>query len=347
MSEASTLRLTLARIGRLLETWGPFFALVLLLGYNGFFGENAELFRRPENLRNIVNQNAAMGIVAVGMTLVIIAGGIDLSVGSIMALAGATALTLVNRFMAGSEGDPGLSEGAAVTVGLAIGLAAGLGCGLLNGLLVTVGRIPAFIATLGGLVAYRSITLAIADAGEIRSESPELFGSFGSMQFPFLPLSDRTLTITLNIILFVAVAIVGQVLLSRTRFGRHLVAVGGNEQAARYSAIPVGLVRLGAFAIMGACAGLAGLMLSSRMNSVSSSQLGLNVELDAIAAVVIGGTSMAGGRGRVWGTVVGVLILAIINNMLVMRGVSVHWQGFVKGVIIVLAVLIQRGRPAS
>jgi ribose transport system permease protein len=143
------------------------------------------------------------------------------------------------------------------------------------------------------------------------------------------------------------VAIVGQVLLSRTRFGRHLVAVGGNEQAARYSAIPVGLVRLGAFAIMGACAGLAGLMLSSRMNSVSSSQLGLNVELDAIAAVVIGGTSMAGGRGRVWGTVVGVLILAIINNMLVMRGVSVHWQGFVKGVIIVLAVLIQRGRPAS
>ena len=220
MSEASTLRLTLARIGRLLETWGPVFALVLLLGYNGFFGENAELFRRPENLRNIVNQNAAMGIVAVGMTLVIIAGGIDLSVGSIMALAGATALTLVNRFMAGSEGDPGLSEGTAVAFGLAIGLAAGLGCGLLNGLLVTVGRIPAFIATLGGLVAYRSITLAIADAGEIRSESPELFGSFGSMQFPFLPLSDRTVTITLNIILFVVVAIVGQVLLSRTRFGR-------------------------------------------------------------------------------------------------------------------------------
>jgi len=326
---------------RFLERFGPLAALLLLLAYNGLVGENAELFRRPENLRNIVNQNAATGVVAVGMTLVIIAGGIDLAVGSIMALAGAVALTLVNRLIEGS----GLGEGAAVAIGMAAGLLAGVGCGLVNGLLVAIGRIPAFIATLGGLVAFRSLTLALADAGEIRSASPNLFGSFGTLSFPLIPLADRWLGVTLNILLFLAVAVVGQVVLSRTRFGRHLVAVGGNELAARYSAIAVGRVRIAAFAISGACAGLAGLMLSSRMNSVSSSQLGLNVELDAIAAVVIGGTSMAGGRGRVWGTVLGVLILAIINNMLVMRGVSVHWQGFVKGVIIILAVLIQRGRP--
>ncbi len=325
------------------ERYGALVALLLLFGWNALFAENAAVFRKPENLRNILNQNAATGIVAVGMTLVIVAGGIDLAVGSVMALAAAVALLAINAGIAA-----GLSEGVAVAGGLGIGLLTGLACGIVNGLLVTVGRLPAFIATLGGLVAYRSITLALADAGEIRSDSQEVLSSIGRGGVPVIPgtwlESGRTLTFTWNIVLFFLVAALGSILLARTRYGRHLVAVGGNETAARYSAIPVDLVRLGAFTLMGLCAAVAGLMQAARMNSVSSSQLGLQMELDAIAAVVIGGTSMAGGKGRVWGTVIGVLILAIINNMLVVAGVSVHWQGFVKGVIIILAVLIQRGR---
>lgn len=332
-----------AHLASFFERYGALVALGVLLVWNVFFAQNAEVFRRPENLRNLLNQNAATGIVAVGMTLVIVAGGIDLAVGSVMALVAAVALLTTNALI-GS----GVGEGAAVALGFGAGIATALACGLINGLLVTVGRLPAFIATLGGLVAYRSITLALADAGEIRSQSTSILSAIGRGGIPILPgswlASGRTLYFTWNVILFLVVAIAGQVLLARSRLGRHLTAVGGNETAARYSAIAVDRVRLTAFVLVGLCAGLAGLTQVARMNSVSSSQLGLQMELDAIAAVVIGGTSMAGGKGRVWGTVVGVLILAIINNMLVVADVSVHWQGFVKGVIIILAVLIQRGR---
>jgi len=142
------------------------------------------------------------------------------------------------------------------------------------------------------------------------------------------------------------VVVLGQLTLSRTRLGRHLVAVGSNELAARYSGVPVARVKLWSYTIVGFCAALGGIASTVRMNSVSSSQLGLYAELDAIAAVVIGGTSMTGGRGRVWGTLLGVLILVMITNMLSLWQVEVYWQGFVKGVIIVLAVLIQRGRAS-
>lgn len=331
------------RIADALERHGVLLALGLLIVWSAFFSEGAETFRRPENLRNILNQNAATGVVAVGMTLVIVGGGIDLAVGSVMALAAAVAVMTTNALLAS-----GMGEATAVWLGLGAGLATGGACGCVNGLLVTLGRLPSFIATLGGLVAYRSITLALADAGEIRSSSQSVLQSLGRGGVPLLPgswlESGRPLMVTWNILIFLLVAVLGQVALARTRFGRHLVAVGGNEVAARYSAIDVERIRAATFVIVGLCAGLAGLMQAARMNSVSSSQLGLQMELDAIAAVAIGGTSMAGGRGRVWATVVGVLILAIINNMLVVAGVSVHWQGFVKGSIIVLAVLIQRGR---
>jgi len=335
----------LARIAGLFERYGVIVAFLVLLVWNAVFAESAADFRRPENLRNILNQNAATGIVAVGMTLVIVAGGIDLAVGSVMALCGAVALVVANALAL-----RGFGETSCVIAGLLAGLATGIACGTVNGLLVTLGRLPAFIATLGGLVGYRSITLALADAGEIRAAKTDLLGAIGRGGIPVIPStwmeSGRTLTFTWNIILFFVVAIVGQVLLSRTRYGRHLVAVGGNETAARYSAVAVDRVRLIAFVLVGLCSAIAGLMQTARMASVSSSQLGLQMELDAIAAVVIGGTSMAGGKGRIWGTVLGLLILAIINNMLVMSAVSSHWHGAVKGMIIVLAVLIQRSRRA-
>jgi ribose transport system permease protein len=149
--------------------------------------------------------------------------------------------------------------------------------------------------------------------------------------------------VTYAILAFLAIACVAQWFLSQSRFGRHLVAVGANETAARYAGIAVGWVRFRAYAIMGLLAGVAGLLQSSRMNSVSTSGLGVGAELDAIAAVVIGGTSLRGGFGRVWGTVIGVLILGMITNILTISGVSPYWQGAVKGGVIVLAVLVQRG----
>lgn len=337
------MRSALAILGDVLQRYGVIAAFIALVAWNAGLAENAEIFRRPENVRNILNQNAAMGIVAVGMTLVIVAGGIDLAVGSVVALAGTVAL-LVANVLVGRE----FAEPLAIAIGFAAGLGTGLLCGALNGALVTVGRIPPFIATLGGLVGYRSIALALADAGEIRAAKTGVLESVGRGGIPAVPgdwlASGRPLVLFWNIVVFLLVAIVGQIVLSRTRYGRHLIAVGGNEIAARYSGIAVGRVRFISYLIVGVASAVAGLLLAARMQSVSSAQLGMQLELDAIAAVVIGGTSMTGGRGRIWGTVLGVLILAIINNMLVVAQVSPHWQGAMKGAIIVLAVLIQRGR---
>jgi ribose transport system permease protein len=327
-----------APIGRTLQQYGVLVAFVLLFVASAAW--KPAFFLQPENLRNLLNQNAAVGIVAVGMTLVIVAGGIDLSVGSIMALAGAVALWVLNK-----ANGPG-AEGRAVMLGALACLGTGTALGALNGALITLGRIAPFIATLGGLVAYRSVVVALADAGEIRSSSANVFPELGGggIPIPFLRNSaNQPIDLTWNILVFVLIAVVATFLLNRTVLGRHVVAVGANERAARYSAIDTGKVRLLTYVFLGFCTGLAGLLQASRNNSVASSTMGQLVELDAIAAVVIGGTSLAGGRGQVWGTVVGVLILGIINNILVLGDVSAYWQGLVKGAIILLAVLIQRG----
>ena len=298
-------------------------------------------FLNVENFRNLLNSNAAVGILAVGMTLVIISAGIDLSVGSMVVLAAALGTTAMNRLIELEQ-----PELVAVLVGGALTIAAGAAAGAVNGGLVVFGRIAPFIATLGGLAAFRSMALALADAGEIRSQSSSLFSTIGRGGIPLFGLENnagRPLTLSYSTVIFFTVAVVAQWFLSRSRFGRHLVAVGANETAARYAGLAVGWVRFRAYLIMGALAGIAGLVNSSRMNSVSTAQLGLGSELDAIAAVVIGGTSLRGGFGRVWGTVVGVLILGMITNILTISGVSPYWQGAVKGAVIVLAVLVQRG----
>ena len=203
--------------------------------------------------------------------------------------------------------------------------------------------------TLAGLIGFRSVTLAIAEGGEIRAADGltalcRPSAGVGSTIPGVVDYYNQPVVFYWNILIFFAVVIAGQLLLSRTRMGRHLIAVGSNEVAARYSGIPVNRVRTWSYVIVGACAGIAALMSLTRMNSVSSSGVGHLAELDAIAAVVIGGTAMTGGRGRVWGTMLGVLILIMISNMLTLADVEVYWQGFVKGVIIILAVLIQRGR---
>ncbi len=327
----------MGKSGRFLREYGALVALVVLVVLNA--AAQPDVFLRPENLRNLVNQNAVVGIVAVGMTLVIIAGGIDLSVGSLCALAGAVGLHTVARAIP-------MGEVSAVALGVVACVGVGLACGLVNGALVAYGRVTAFIATLVGLVGYRSLALVSADGGEVRSASATVLPAIGQggIPLPIATASGRPLELTWNILAFVAVAVAGHVLLTRTTFGRNVVAVGANEQAAFLAGIAVQRVKLATYALCGALSGLAAVGLAGRMNSVSSSQTGVLYELDAIAAVAIGGTSMAGGHGRVWGTVVGVLILGVISNMLVANDVSPYWQGLVKGVVILLAVLLQRSR---
>ncbi|MFM1868894.1 MAG: hypothetical protein RL591_2302 [Planctomycetota bacterium] len=340
-------------IQKFLQEWGVLVAFALLLAISTW--REGFDFLSFENFRTILNSNAAVGILAVGMTFVIVSAGIDLSVGSMVVLAAAIGVTTMN-WAVGNE----WSEGSSVTLGVAATLVTALVAGMVNGALIVFGRIAPFIATLGGLAAFRSVALAIAEAGEIRSSSSTLFAKFGRSGVPLaweshvneagttvyrglVNAAGKPLTLTYGIIAFIVIAIVAQWFLSKSRFGRHVVAVGANETAARYAGINVGWVRFRVYAIMGFLAGIAGLLLSSRMNSVSTSGLGLGSELDAIAAVVIGGTSLRGGFGRVWGTVIGVLILAMITNILTISQVSPYWQGAVKGGVIVLAVLVQRG----
>ncbi|MSR42223.1 MAG: ABC transporter permease, partial [Phycisphaerales bacterium] len=321
---------TRASIARLFEHWGVLVAFVLLFGASTWM-QGSE-FASVENFRNLFNQNAAVGILAIGMTLVIVSGGIDLSVGSIVVLAAAFGLTLTNEMLAREW-----NETTAVVVGVAASILSGMLAGSINGALIVFGRLAPFIATLGGLVAFRSIALAMADAGEIRSASSSVFAILGRGGIPFFGFENtagKALTITYATMLFLAIALVFQWFLSRSRYGRQLVAVGANETAARYAGVSVASVRLRTYVIMGALAGVAGLLQSSRMNSVSTSQLGLGIELDAIAAVVIGGTSLRGGFGRVWGTVIGVLILGMIANMITISGISPYWSGAVKGAVI-------------
>lgn len=329
-----------AKLADWLPKYGVLVALAVLIVLSAI--TQPGVFLSPENLRNLLNQNASVGIIAVGLTLVIAAGGIDLSVGSLMALAAALGLTALNKLTGSGQPEHLAVLGAAVTC-----LSVGTGLGALNGLMVSWGRIPPFIATLVSLVAFRSLTLALADGGEVRSSSSGVMPGLGQggVPLPFLPTADgRPLVITWSILAWIGVALVGGYLLNQTRFGRYAIAVGANERAARYSAINVGATKFWTYVATGTFTGLAAFFLSARMNSVASSSMGLYYELDAIAAVVIGGTSLTGGKARVWGTVAGVLLLGIITNLLVLNGVSVYWQGVVKGAIILAAVLIQRSR---
>lgn len=279
-------------------------------------------FMQWQNLLNIMRQVSYTGIIALGMTFVIIGGGIDLSVGAMTALVGGIVILTLNLF---PEGRLGIAAAAAA------GLGAGAGAGMLNGLIVTRGRIAPFIATLGTMSVFRSLTLYIGNAGEFRSANP-LYPVLGAGRLAGIPIP---------VFVFFATAAVLHVLLNNTRYGRHVCAVGSNETVASYSAIRINTVRFFSYALTGLMVGITSVLISSRLNSISSSNTGLFYELDAIAAVAIGGTSMAGGRGGVWGTVIGALILGIINNMLNMMGVSPYLQGTVKGIVILSAVLLQ------
>ncbi len=295
---------------------GPWFALAALLLVCCI---SSESFRQGQNLLNITRQVSYSGIIALGMTLVIIGGGIDLAVGSLLALSGCLAIQVMNRIA-----DPAL--------GLAAAMAAGLLGGALNGALVSLGRIPPFIATLGTLSIYRSLALYTADAGLVTSRN-EFFGKLGAASFLGVPLPVWVLLLLTSGFSY---------LLTRTRYGRHLCATGASERVALYAAIPTARVRFMSYLLAGFTVGVSAILLGGRLNSISSTNAGLSYELDAIAAVIIGGTAMSGGRGSAWGTLAGIMILGIVSNVLDMWGISVNLQGLVKGLVIIGAVLIQR-----
>lgn len=326
----------------LLARIGPFLALIVLVlaavAYEQAFRDPGDrMFLKPENLLNILRQSAPVGVVAVGMTFVIISGGIDLSVGSIVALVGGLGLATTAAVM-----DSGRGESLAIAAGVGVMFFGGALLGLVNGLLVTLGRIAPFIATLSTLAAYRSLVIAQADGGTFTSRS-SAFNSFGSGGIPlFEPASGAPIQLHYQVLVFLAVAAVAAILLRTTTYGTYVRAVGDNERAAAYSAVRVGRVRLLTYTLSGAACGIAAVLVASRMNSIASSSAGQFYELDAIAAVVIGGARMQGGSGRILGTVIGVLILGVISNLLPVLGVGSYYHGLVKGLIIVAAVLVQR-----
>lgn len=283
-------------------------------------------FRSPANILNVLRQVSINGILAVGMTLVVITGGIDLSVGAIVALAGVLACKFAHP------------DAFPLAVPILCGVAAGLGCGALNGMLVAYGRIAPFIVTLGMMTAARGLSFVVSDGRPVIDLS-DAYNRIGGGYLAGIPLPV--------IILFV-VAALGHFILAHTRFGRHAYAVGGNEKAAVVSGINPDRIKIAVYALAGALAGLAGIVISSRVMAASPAA-GQGYELDAIAAVVIGGTRLSGGVGTVPGTILGALLIGVINNALDLLGVSSYYQQIVKGAIIVLAVLVEsmRGRPAG
>ncbi|MDZ4769082.1 MAG: ABC transporter permease [Chloroflexota bacterium] len=312
---------------RLLGQFAPvIFLIVLVL----FFTSRNERFLLPLNLWNIMRQVSITGLIAIGMTFVILTAGIDLSVGSLLALSGLICADIYKggAFFTRLTGLDVSGLGGNVALAAAIAVLIGVIGGLLQGVSITRLGVPAFVVTLGGLSVFRGAALQYSNGGPISTFDPayNFWGQgkvFGDVPVP--------------VILFLAFALLAHIILRYTRYGRHVYAVGGNPEAARLSGLPVRRLILSVYIIVGFFAGLGGFVLSSRLNS-SEAVAGIGYELTVIASVVIGGTSLFGGRGSVLGTVIGSVLIGVLNNGLVLMNVSSYIQQIVIGVIIVLAV---------
>ncbi len=332
--DAGTVRKTID-----LEKYGSLIALGFLLVLASIIGR--PYFLQIENLINVMRQASYTGIIALGMTFVIISGGIDLSVGSIAVFAASCGMLMMNYLMGASSGN----ETIAIAGGISVMVIMGLVGGAINGLLITLGKIVPFIVTLGTMSIFRYLSLQLANAGEFASQS-QRYGEFGMAKLFAVTTKLGAFSLPIPVATLFISAIVLSFVLNNTRYGRYLCAVGSNARVAQYSAVRVGRVRFWAYAINGVVIGISAALLAARFNTVSTPNFGLGFELDAIAAVIIGGTAMAGGRGSIWGTVVGVFMLQIIQNMLNMAGLSPYLQGVVKGVVIIASVYIQRQRQS-
>lgn len=304
----------------------PFVALALLLVLGAFANPN---FFSIDNLLNVLTRSAFIAIIAVGATFVISAGGLDLSVGSMVAFVASLTIMFLNS---GSFGSPAAMLAAAVVLAILLGAA----CGLANGLITTLGGIEPFIATLGTMGIFRGLTTWLSQGGAITLRSSEIQSLYRPAYF------GSVLGVPVPIIVILATAALGAFVLYRTRYGRHVLAVGSNEDVARYSGIPVARVRTLTYVIQGLCVAVACLLYIPRLGSTSATT-GLMWELQAITAVVVGGTALRGGVGRIWGTICGAFILEIVGNiMLLSNFVSEYLLGAIQGAIIIIAMLVQR-----
>ncbi|MDP4781823.1 MAG: ABC transporter permease [Gammaproteobacteria bacterium] len=310
------------------KTAGPFIALLALF-ILGIFVNDA--FLSAGNVSNILARSSFIGIVAIGATFVITTGGIDLSVGSMAAFISGCMILLMNALMA-------TIDSLVTIIFLAIVASAAIGglAGMINGLLTTKAKIEAFIVTLGTMGIYRSLVTYMADGGTLSLNftlgdvySEVYYGTLLGLPYP--------------VWVFLVVAVIGYVLLNMTVFGRHCFAVGSNESVAHYSAINVDRIKTATYILQGLCVSIATIIYVPRLGSASG-QTGILWELEAIAAVIIGGTMLKGGYGRIGGTVVGALILTLIGNILNLTdAVSNYLNGAVQGVIVIVAVYLQRG----
>jgi ribose transport system permease protein len=312
-----------------LHGFGPLLGLALLcMAGTMLNGEFATL----DNALNVLTRTAFIGIIAVGMCFVIISGGIDLSVGSMAALI-AGCVILVMNWGGGLIGSPVL----VVVLGMVLALVLGAVFGLAHGLLITKGRIEPFIVTLGTLGIFRAYLTYFANGGAITLDnklsdvySPVYYGSLAGVPYP--------------VWVFIVVALAGGFILNRTAYGRYVQAIGSNEQVARYAAVDVDRVKIITYMLLGLCVGIATLLYVPRLGSASPTT-GLLWELEAIAAVIVGGTALKGGAGSITGTVVGAILLSVISNILNLTSIiSVYLNAAVQGFVIIIVAFLQRGR---
>lgn len=296
---------------------GIIIALLAMFIFLTVFPTTRSTFLTPKNMFNILRQNASNLFLATGMTMVIILGGIDLSVGSVIALSGVVAAGCVVNF--------GLPE----AVGFIAAVAVGAVVGLFNGFIICKTDIPPFIVTLASMNITKGIALVLTGGAPIRCMTD-------AFKFPGAGYVGPVPT---PVILMIVIFVIAAFMINKTQLGRHIYAVGGNVQAAKFSGISVQKVKFIVYAYTGVMAGIAGVVIASRLYS-GQPTAGDGAEMDAIASVVVGGTSMSGGSGRIGGTLIGVLIIGVLNNGLNLMGVDSNFQYIVKGLVILLAVYV-------
>ncbi len=305
-----------------LQKLGPFIALLAIAVGLSIVSHN---FLTVDNLLNVMRQASINALIAFGMTLVILLGGIDLSAGSVLALSSVIIASLLTS---------GVPAGLATLAGLVAG---GL-MGLVNGLVISKGKVAPFIATLGSMTVLRGLALVLSNGSPLSSFNSDFFSLLGGGYVARL--------VPIPVVLMLVMFAIFWVLLRKTVFGRHIYATGGNAESAKLSGVKVDRIQLYVYTISGVMAALAGVVLTSRLNSAQPTA-GTGYELDAIAAVVLGGTSLTGGRGWIFGTLVGALLIGVLNNGLNLLDVSSFYQQVIKGGVILLAVLIDRGNKKT
>lgn len=304
-----------------LNVWYNYSVVVVFLFIVIICSFAAPKFFTINNFMTIFRGCATVGIIALGMTFVLITGGIDLSAGANFASCG-----LILIFLQGLQTIP-------LIFCVLIACLAGMAVGFINGTIISKAKIPPFIVTLAMQITIRSIVMYISKGSTVRGVKDIAFTNIGNGSLFGVPIP---------FLIFIALAILIHMLLSHTKFGTYVYALGGNETAARYTGVKVDSIRVAVYMLIGFLIGLASMVEVSRMASISSTVSGVDYELEAVTSAVVGGTSFAGGKGKIIGTVIGAILMSIISNMLIHLNVSVYLSGAVKGLVILTAVLMQR-----